>query len=38
LSAGAGCTVERDYDFFRAHQSKRVDPAPYVRIAAEVKF
>jgi hypothetical protein len=38
LSAGAGCTVERDYDFFRAHQSKRVDPAPYVRIAAEVRF
>ncbi|MGC1322347.1 MAG: hypothetical protein WA849_09210 [Candidatus Udaeobacter sp.] len=38
LTAGAGCTVERDYDFFRAHQSKRVDPAPYVRIAAEVKF
>jgi len=30
--------VERDFDFYRAHQSKRVDPAPYVRVAAEVKF
>jgi hypothetical protein len=38
LIAGAGCTVERDFDFFRAHQSKRTDPAPYVRVAAEVKF
>jgi hypothetical protein len=38
LSVGAGCTVERDYDFFRANQSKKADPAPYVRIAAEVKF
>jgi hypothetical protein len=38
LIAGAGVTVERNYDFFRAHQSKRMDPAPYVKIAAEVKF
>ena len=38
LIAGAGVTVERDFDFFRANQSKRTDPAPYVRIAAEVKF
>ena len=38
LIAGAGVTVERNYDFFRAHQSKRVDPAPYVKIGAEVKF
>ena len=38
LIGGAGVTVERDYDFFRAHQSKRTDPAPYVKIAAEVKF
>ena len=36
--AGAGCTIERDFDFFRAHQSKRTDPAPYIRIAAEVRF
>ncbi len=38
LIAGAGVTVERNFDFFRAHQSKRIDPAPYVRIGAEVKF
>ena len=38
LIAGAGVTVERNFDFFRAHQSKRMDPAPYIRIAAEAKF
>ena len=38
LIAGAGVTVERDFDFFRANQSKRTDPAPYVRLSAEVKF
>jgi hypothetical protein len=38
ISAGAGATVERDFDFFRASQSKRTDPAPYVRVAAELKF
>ena len=39
LSAGAGATIERNFDFFRAHQSKRTeDPAPYVRVAAELKF
>ena len=38
LVAGAGATIERDFDFFRAGQSKRTDPAPYVRIAAEAKF
>lgn len=38
LMAGAGVTVERDFDFFRANQSKRTDPAPYIRISAEAKF
>jgi Domain of unknown function (DUF6268) len=38
LIAGAGATIERDFDFYRIHQSKRTDPAPYVRIAAELKF
>ena len=38
LIVGAGVTVERDFDFFRANQSKRTDPAPYIRIAAEAKF
>jgi len=38
LIVGAGVTVQRDFDFFRANQSKRTDPAPYIRIAAEAKF
>ena len=38
LIAGAGVTVERNFDFFRADQSKRTDPAPYVRVSAELKF
>jgi hypothetical protein len=38
IIAGAGVTILRDFDFFRAHQSKRTEPAPYVRIAAEAKF
>ena len=38
LIAGAGATIERDFDFYRAHQSKRTDPAPYVRVSAELKF
>jgi len=38
LIAGAGATVERDFDFYRIHQSKRTDPAPYVRVSAELKF
>jgi hypothetical protein len=38
LIAGAGATVERDFDFYRIHQSKRIDPAPYIRIGAEAKF
>ena len=38
IIAGAGVTVERNFDFFRANQSKRTDPAPYLRIAAEAKF
>jgi Domain of unknown function (DUF6268) len=38
IIAGAGCTVQRNFDFFRANQSKRMDPAPYVRIAMEAKF
>ena len=36
--AGGGVTVERNFDFFRANQSKKTDPAPYVRVAAELKF
>jgi hypothetical protein len=38
IIAGAGATAERNFNFFRASQEKRTDPAPYVRIAAELKF
>jgi hypothetical protein len=39
IIAGAGATIERNFDFFRAKQSKRTDdPAPYVRIAVEANF
>jgi hypothetical protein len=38
IIAGAGATIQRNFDFFRANQSKRMDPAPYVRIAMEAKF
>jgi hypothetical protein len=38
IVAGAGVTIAREFDFFRASQKKRIDPAPYVRIAMEAKF
>jgi hypothetical protein len=38
LIAGAGVTTERHFNFIRANQQKKVDPAPYLRIAAELKF
>lgn len=38
IIVGAGATIQRNFDFFRVNQSKRTDPAPYVRIAAEAKF
>ena len=38
IIAGAGVTIAREFNFFRASQKKRIDPAPYVRIAMEAKF
>ena len=38
IIAGAGCVIRRNFDFFRDDQSKRTDPAPFIRIAAEAKF
>jgi Domain of unknown function (DUF6268) len=38
IIAGAGATIRRNFDFFRVEQSKRTDPAPYIRIAAEARF
>jgi len=36
--AGAGVTIERNFNFIRVSQEKRTEPAPYLRIAAEAKF
>src|SRR5437879_12406058 len=38
LIAGAGVTVERDFDFFRANQPKRMAPAPYIMVVAKGKL
>ena len=38
ISLSGGATVRREFDFFRANQAKRTDPAPYVRIAVDAKF
>lgn len=38
IIASAGVTTERHFNFFRANQQKRTDPAPYLRISAEAKF
>ena len=38
IIVGAGVTIAREFDFFRANQKKRIDPAPYVRIAMEAQF
>ena len=38
ISLDGGYTVRREFDFFRADQAKRTDPAPYVRVAVEARF
>ena len=38
ITLDAGCTVRREFDFFRAEASVKTDPAPYVRLAVEAKF
>jgi len=36
--AGAGATVRRKFEFFRADESATTDPAPYVKLGLEAKF
>jgi len=38
IVAEGGCTLKRDFDFFRSNQSVKADPAPYVRFSIEAKF
>jgi len=38
IALDGGCTIKRDFDFFRAEASAKTKPAPYVRLAIEAKF
>ena len=38
LDLGGGCSVQRDFNFERADQYFRTDPAPYVRFEFKAKF
>ena len=38
ITAAAGCTIVRDFDFFRVGVSERTDPAPYVQLSADLRF
>ena len=38
ITLDAGCTIRRDFDFFRAEAAVKTDPAPYIRLAVEAKF
>jgi hypothetical protein len=38
ITLGGGCTVRRDFDFFRAEASAKTRPAPYVQVDIEAKF
>jgi len=38
LTLDVGCSIRRQFDFFRAEASVHDDPAPYVRFAIEAKF
>jgi hypothetical protein len=38
ITLDVGCTIRREFDFFRAEASVKTDPAPYVRLAVEAKF
>src|ERR1051326_7345895 len=38
IRLGAGCTLRRDYDFFRAEARVLTRPAPFVKIEIEAKF
>jgi hypothetical protein len=38
IIAAGGASIRRNFDFIRDGQSKRTEPAPFIRIAAEAKF
>src|SRR6266540_3886650 len=38
ITLGGGCTVRREFEFFRAEASAKTRPAPYVQVDIEAKF
>src|SRR5881396_2268439 len=38
ITLGAGCTVRRDFDFFRAEARVKTNPAPFVKFEVEARF
>src|SRR6266511_6494 len=38
ITLGGGCTLRRDFEFFRAEASAKTRPAPYVQVDIEAKF
>jgi hypothetical protein len=38
ITAGAGCTFIRAFDFFRVGVREKLDPAPYFRLSVDAKF
>jgi hypothetical protein len=38
VDAGAGCSIQRQFDFGRAGETFRTDPAPYVRLQMSAAF
>src|SRR5216117_2511327 len=38
VTLGGGCTVRRDFDFFRAEASAKTKPAPFVKFEVTTKF
>jgi hypothetical protein len=38
ITAAAGCTFLRDFNFFRVGVREKTDPAPYFQLSAEAKF
>jgi hypothetical protein len=38
IGLNAGCTFQRQFDFFRADVREKIDPAPYIKLIVEAKF
>ena len=38
IRASGGCTVERDFDFFRHGVAEKTDPAPFAQLVIEARF